>query len=61
MTVVAEGVEDRADWDYIRRTRCDLAQGYFIAKPMPAEEMLDWLANWRKRIPELMVLRLSGD
>jgi EAL domain-containing protein (putative c-di-GMP-specific phosphodiesterase class I)/CheY-like chemotaxis protein len=56
MTVVAEGVEDRADWDYIRRTRCDLAQGYFIAKPMPAEEILDWLADWRKRLPELMTV-----
>ena len=36
MAVVAEGVEDREDWDLVRRTKCDLAQGYFIARPMPA-------------------------
>jgi EAL domain-containing protein (putative c-di-GMP-specific phosphodiesterase class I) len=36
MKTVAEGVEDRADWDFLRTTECDLAQGYFIARPMLA-------------------------
>jgi EAL domain-containing protein (putative c-di-GMP-specific phosphodiesterase class I)/FixJ family two-component response regulator len=48
--VVAEGVEDRADWDFVRRTRCDVAQGYFVARPMPAEELPDWLATWQTRL-----------
>jgi len=50
MKVVAEGVENRADWDYLRRSACDLAQGYFIAKPMPAEDLLGWLVDWQKRL-----------
>jgi EAL domain-containing protein (putative c-di-GMP-specific phosphodiesterase class I) len=54
MTVVAEGVEDREDWEYIRRTQCDLAQGYFIAKPMPAADIVIWLADWAARLPELV-------
>lgn len=46
---VAEGVEDRTDWDFLRGTGCDLAQGYFIAKPMSADEIPDWIADWQGR------------
>ncbi|PKH04386.1 hypothetical protein CXF72_01190 [Psychromonas sp. MB-3u-54] len=46
MKSVAEGVEDQADWDFIRSSGCDLAQGYYIAKPMPADEIHDWLIKW---------------
>lgn len=54
MEAVAEGVEDRADWDFVRRQGCDLAQGYFIARPMPAEDLPAWLAEWEARRPELL-------
>lgn len=37
---VAEGVETQADWDVLRATGCDLAQGYFIAKPMQESSFL---------------------
>ena len=47
MSVVAEGVEDQADWDFIRKTRCDIAQGYFIAKPMPAADLPGWMQSWQ--------------
>lgn len=53
MQTVAEGVEDWADWNYLRTTRCDLAQGYFIARPMPAEELPGWIAEWESRFPDL--------
>jgi len=53
MEVVAEGVEDREDWELLRRTRCDVAQGYFIARPMPAEDLIGWLADWNERRVEL--------
>lgn len=54
MKTVAEGVEDRADWDFLRSTGCDLAQGYFIAKPMPAGEILEWITAWEANIENLM-------
>jgi len=54
MKTVAEGVEDRADWDFLRSTGCDLAQGYFIAKPMPAGEIPDWVTTWEANIENLM-------
>jgi EAL domain-containing protein (putative c-di-GMP-specific phosphodiesterase class I)/FixJ family two-component response regulator len=50
MTVVAEGVEDREDWALLQRTGCHHAQGYFIARPMPAADLPDWLAAWSKRL-----------
>jgi EAL domain-containing protein (putative c-di-GMP-specific phosphodiesterase class I) len=53
MEVVAEGVEDRDDWDFLRRVQCDLAQGYFIARPMPAAELPGWIASWQARLGDL--------
>jgi EAL domain-containing protein (putative c-di-GMP-specific phosphodiesterase class I) len=46
LKVVAEGVETRADWNQLKRIGCSLAQGYFIAKPMPAAEFVDWAFEW---------------
>jgi diguanylate cyclase (GGDEF)-like protein/PAS domain S-box-containing protein len=43
--VCAEGVEDEASWTLLRSLGCDLAQGYWIAKPMPAEELMEWLTR----------------
>ncbi|MCO6428542.1 EAL domain-containing response regulator [Nitrosomonas communis] len=56
MEAVAEGVEDRDDWDLLRRTGCDLAQGNFISKPLLAEEIPGWIEVWLKRVQtELMI------
>lgn len=52
MEIVAEGVEDRDDWDFLQRTGCYLAQGYFIARPMPAADLPDWMEDWRIRVQE---------
>ena len=46
MRSVAEGVEDEDDWEFLRTYGCDLAQGYFIARPMPAEDLPGWLVEW---------------
>ena len=48
MEVVAEGVENQADWDFVSRRNCDIAQGYFIAKPMPAADLTAWIQSWQK-------------
>jgi EAL domain-containing protein (putative c-di-GMP-specific phosphodiesterase class I) len=49
MQIVAEGIEDRADWDYVRRSGCDVAQGFFIARPMPAKTLHAWIEDWDER------------
>lgn len=55
MQVVAEGVEDQDDWDLLQRTGCDLAQGYFIAQPMPAADLPGWIETWNGRIAQWKV------
>jgi EAL domain-containing protein (putative c-di-GMP-specific phosphodiesterase class I) len=45
--VIAEGVETVEHGTALLRLGCELAQGYGIALPMPAEQMLSWVANWR--------------
>jgi EAL domain-containing protein (putative c-di-GMP-specific phosphodiesterase class I)/AmiR/NasT family two-component response regulator len=42
IVTVAEGIETEKDWDLLRELGCELAQGYFIAKPMEAREFLRW-------------------
>lgn len=54
MKVVAEGVEDRADWDFVRRAGCDLVQGYFIARPMPGSDIPAWIAHWESGLGGLL-------
>jgi diguanylate cyclase (GGDEF)-like protein/PAS domain S-box-containing protein len=44
LTVVAEGVEDEIALDMLGRYRCDGAQGYFLGRPCPAEELTPGLA-----------------
>lgn len=46
---VAEGVEDRADWNFLRKAKCDLAQGDFIGKAMPGKDIPEWLNDWHDR------------
>jgi EAL domain-containing protein (putative c-di-GMP-specific phosphodiesterase class I)/ActR/RegA family two-component response regulator len=49
MQVVAEGVEDQADWAFLQATHCHVAQGYFIGRPMPAAAIPAWMGSWRER------------
>ena len=43
LTTVAEGVETDAELQLMRDLGCDNVQGYLIAKPMPASELMHWL------------------
>lgn len=52
MKTVAEGVEDREDWEFLRAAGCDQAQGYFIAPPMQAETLGKWNSEWEIRCRE---------
>jgi EAL domain-containing protein (putative c-di-GMP-specific phosphodiesterase class I) len=45
LQMVAEGVEDRADWEFLLTTGCEMAQGYFVARPMSAGVIPDWIAS----------------
>jgi EAL domain-containing protein (putative c-di-GMP-specific phosphodiesterase class I)/ActR/RegA family two-component response regulator len=55
MKSVAEGVETRAEWDLLRDLGCDIAQGYWIARPMPANALLGWHREWERRCNDFAV------
>jgi hypothetical protein len=44
LVVVAEGVEDAATAEALARLGCDIAQGYYFARPMPAADLPAWIA-----------------
>ena len=46
LEVVAEGVETDLQYAIVRRLGCDLVQGYFIARPMPADQLLQWCGGY---------------
>jgi diguanylate cyclase (GGDEF)-like protein len=45
LKVVAEGVEVPYSWQVLDRLGCDLVQGYFVARPMPASEFTAWAVD----------------
>ncbi|HEU0282551.1 MAG TPA: EAL domain-containing response regulator [Gallionella sp.] len=52
LKVGAVGVEDIGDWNMLRLTGCDYAQGSLIANPMPPEELPGWIQAWQLRLLE---------
>ncbi len=45
LLVVAEGVETAEQWQRLQILGCDVAQGYYISKPLPIDEFEHWLAQ----------------
>jgi len=47
LKVVAEGVETRTAWTVLAEWGCDYAQGFYVATPRRADELIEWLsASW---------------
>lgn len=46
-SAIAEGVESAAHGALLLRLGCELGQGYGIARPMPADQVLDWVRTWQ--------------
>jgi len=53
VATVAEGVETVEDWKLLRDLGCDMAQGYLLARPMPAEDLVGWIRQDRRRLRAL--------
>ena len=49
LRVVAEGVESPQAWSRLAQLGCNVAQGYFLSRPVPAEDLTQWLADRASR------------
>jgi len=66
LETVAEGVESTEAWDLLREMGCDVAQGYLLSRPLPADGFLRWLERQtvRRLDPSVVPLRnrrIAGD
>ena len=50
LVVVTEGVEMREIWDRLAAMRCDVAQDYYLSRPLPAAD----LTYWVRSLPQLL-------
>jgi diguanylate cyclase (GGDEF)-like protein/PAS domain S-box-containing protein len=63
LRVVAEGVEDLETFNYLRAQNCDVAQGYFFGRPMPAEQIAELLkreAAGEYLVPDAVLQTANG-
>ena len=52
LEVVAEGVEEVEQLDYLREKGCDFIQGYLYSKPLPADTFVTWVTERQAQEPK---------
>ena len=60
MKVIAEGIEDLATLQFLQQLGCDKAQGYFISKPLSAEQVNDWLEQRKLTLEQQRIQALHS-
>jgi EAL domain-containing protein (putative c-di-GMP-specific phosphodiesterase class I) len=45
MKIVAEGVETKEHLQALNDLQCDIAQGFFYSKPIPIDDLINWINN----------------
>lgn len=59
--VVAEGVEQLEQLKYLRKHNCDVVQGYYYSRPLPADEFFEWAMEYESKLCEISpVLKSSA-
>ena len=54
LTVTAEGIETAEQMILLRELGCDVAQGFFVARPLEPDKLNDWIVEWRERWENLV-------
>lgn len=52
LTVIAEGVENQNVMHRLRKLKCNIAQGYYIAKPMFRDDLVQWLTTYKPKLAQ---------
>ena len=46
LEVVAEGIEDKETFNWLKELGCDIGQGYFISRPVDADNLVSWVKEY---------------
>ena len=57
LQVVAEGVETEEVWNTLNELGCTIAQGYYLSRPVPPDELRTWLQDRTQAVAAISVLR----
>jgi FOG: EAL domain len=49
MKTMAEGVETKEQFELLKSLGCDFVQGFWLAKPMPIEDLIDFIESWEHK------------
>ena len=60
LLVIAEGVEDYEQVTYLREHGCDVIQGYYYSRPLPAAEFGGWLKDYEEKRSSAVKLKMLG-
>jgi EAL domain-containing protein (putative c-di-GMP-specific phosphodiesterase class I) len=60
LEVVAEGVENAEAWRNLELYGCDIAQGYYLSRPVPADELTAWLKETGGLVHEPQILAVGA-
>ncbi len=52
LAIIAEGVENQKQIDFLRKENCDIIQGFYLSKPLPFSELEKFLEKWE---PEMLI------
>ncbi len=58
LKVVAEGIEDEHSLRRLSHHNCEIAQGYFFSKPLPEDQFVDWIKQYK---PDVYEERRQGE
>jgi diguanylate cyclase len=66
LRVVAEGVETEPVWRRLSDLGCDIAQGHYLSRPLPPDDLIAWVRQWEElyaeahRIADELIERRNG-
>ncbi|MCZ6829307.1 MAG: EAL domain-containing protein [Gammaproteobacteria bacterium] len=60
LRIVAEGVETEAQLEFLRGLNCDVIQGYFFSRPLPAPDFAEFVTENRQRVSIELIKGVAG-
>ncbi|PAV26909.1 diguanylate phosphodiesterase [Tamilnaduibacter salinus] len=61
LVVVAEGIENETTWQMLQDWHCEMAQGFYLGRPMPMRQLRSWHQNFQTRAAGLQPRSASTD